>query len=132
MRRTRDVEQVNALLRNHWPQADFTEVLAEPLNVVLVEGDSGAIFAWRGPGIYEIHLFYSVKGREALALFHSMLGIVQSAYGGRLFWALIPAEDRKTRMFARLCGFRAHGILETRDGPNELFVSETCQCHLSR
>jgi hypothetical protein len=132
VRRSKDAELVNRLLGRDFPGADFTEVLANPLNVCIVEGDSGAIFAWRGPGIYEIHLFYAVRGREALKLFDSMLGIIQSAYAGVVFWALIPIADRKTRMFARLAGFIAGETVETRDGPNELFVSENAQCLLSR
>lgn len=128
MIRSTDVELVNALLDRDFAGTDSTELLANPLNVCLVEGENGAIFAWRGPGIYEIHLFYAVRGREALKLFDSMLGIIQSAYGGRFFWALIPVESRKVRMFARLAGFLPAGILETQHGPNELFVSENVEC----
>jgi len=113
---------VNRLLARDFPGCDFTEVLANPLNVCLVEGENGAIFAWRGPGIYEIHLFYEARGKEALRLFDSMLGIIHSAYGARLFWALIPLPDLHVRMFARLCGFAASGTFETRHGANELFV----------
>jgi len=126
--RTTDVDEVNVLLQRYWPEADFAEALANPLNVCLLEGESGAVFAWRGPGIYEIHLFYAVRGREALNLFDSMLGIIRSAHGGRFFWALIPVEDRKTRMFARLTGFTPSGTMETQHGPNELFVSENVEC----
>lgn len=128
MRRTTDVELVNKLLGRDSPGVDSTELLANPLNVCVIEGESGAFFAWRGPGIYEIHLFYQARGKEALRLFDSMLGIIQSAYGGRFFWALVPVESRHVRMFARLAGFRSDGILETQHGPNELFVSENVEC----
>jgi hypothetical protein len=46
----------------------MAELLANPLNVCLIEGDSGTVFAWRGPGIFEAHVFYAVRGREALDL----------------------------------------------------------------
>jgi hypothetical protein len=128
IRRTRDARRVNELLARDFPGCDMAELLAEPMHICLVEGESGAIFAWRGPGIYEIHLFFTVRGRAALKLFDSMLGIIQSAYGGRLFWALIPAEQHHVRLFARLCGFKAVEIMETRHGPQELFVSETDTC----
>ena len=128
MIRTRDAGLVNRLLGRDFPGVDFTEVLANPLNVCIVEGESGAIFAWRGPGIYEIHLFYAVRGREALKLFASMRGLIESAYGGRFFWALIPVEQRHVRLFARLCGFKSVEIVETQHGANELFVSETNPC----
>lgn len=128
MRRSTDVEQVNALLGRDFPGVDSTELLANPLNICLIEDGNGAVFAWRGPGIYEIHLFFTARGREALKLFDSMLGIVQSAWGGRFFWALVPMESRNVRMFARLAGFKSDGILETQHGPNELFVSENVEC----
>lgn len=130
MRRTFDVEEINRLLDRDFPGADLAEAVANPLNVCLVEGANGAIFAWRGPGTYEIHLLYEARGREALALFDAMLGLVQSAYGGHRFWALVPMESRNVRMFARLAGFLSDGVLDTAHGPNELFVSETCGCLL--
>ena len=59
---------------------------------------------WRGPGIYEAHLFFAVRGREALALIRSMLDIMRETHGGQLFWSLIPTDSVKVKAFARLMG----------------------------
>jgi hypothetical protein len=123
--RSRDLERINRLLARDFPGCDFSEVLAEPMHICLVEDENGAIFAFRGPGVYEVHVFFSVRGREAAALIHGMLGHMRAEYGARLFWALIPLNDRKTRMFARLVGWKSLGTRETRNGPQELFASET-------
>lgn len=118
------------LLAEAEPEADFSTFLAEPLHVALVEGKSGAVFAWRGPGIYEVHVHFEVRGRQAIDLLHRMTDAMRFSHGARLFWALIPQEDRKTRMFARLCGWKSLGMKADSFGPKELFVSEICPCLL--
>jgi hypothetical protein len=122
--RVRDVERVNRLLARDFEGVDFSEVLAEPLHVCLVEGESGAIFAWRGPGIYELHLFFEVRGKAAMSLLRAMIARMFIEYGARLLWALVPADDRKVRLFARLMGWEHRGVVQTRNGLNELFVLE--------
>lgn len=123
-----DVGEVNEYLGRDFPDCDFTEVLSEPLHVCLLEDDNGAIFMWRGPGIYELHLFFALRGRAAMTLLHRMIYEMRSHYDAELFWALIPVNDRKVTMFARLMGWASRGVLETRHGPNELFVSEKVKC----
>ena len=124
---TRDSVAIHALLHRDFPGLDFTEVLNEPLHVVLVDGESGAIFAWRGPGVYEVHLFFAVRGRTAIDLFADMLDFMRLK-GARMFWGAVPVADRRTRMFVRLCGWKSLGLKEMRDGMKELFVMEDAPC----
>jgi hypothetical protein len=121
--RITDPARVNALAG-----ADLTAFLAEPLHVCLVEGDSLGIFGWRGPGIYEIHLAFAVKGRRAIDLLALMIARMCDRHGARMFWAAIPLESRNVRMFARLAGFSSDGIVETAAGKREIFVSESNLC----
>ena len=127
VRRTIDALLVNRLVGRDFPGCDLSEALAEPLHVCLVEGESGAMFAWRGPGIYEVHLFYSVRGRSALSLFRAMLAKMAIDHDARVLWGLVPVESRHVRMFVRLAGWKSRGVLQTRHGPQELFV-ENCRC----
>jgi hypothetical protein len=124
IRRTRDVARVNELMARDFPGCDMSELLAEPMHVCLIDGESGAIFAFRGPGIYEAHVFFAVKGRAAIDLGHAMLDYMRGEHGARLFWALVPIESRKVQMFTRLMGWKSLGVRETRFGPQELFSSE--------
>jgi hypothetical protein len=117
--RTADPAFVNKLAG-----CDLSEALAEPLHVCLIEDESGAFFAWRGPGVYELHLFFAVKGKAAVALLMRMIEMMRAKHGARWFWALIPVERRNVRLFARWMGWLPQGVLTTRYGPNELFVSE--------
>lgn len=125
MIRTTDVSEVNRLLRREWPEAEYEEVLSDPLNVCLLEGENGAIFAWRGPGIYELHVFFEVRGRAAIDLARAFINHARREFGGKMFWTLIPVESRHVIMFARKVGMRSRGVLETRLGYCELFDLET-------
>lgn len=128
MIRTSDPRCVNAMAWAAGIDADFSELLAEPLHVCLVDDRGGALFAWRGPGIFEVHVFFKVRGREALDLGREMLAHMRARHGARFFWALVPAESRKVLMFTRLMGWKSLGPVETRHGRNELFTSETVEC----
>jgi hypothetical protein len=123
MIRSTDPALVNRLAAAQGQDGDFTEFLSDPLHVCLIEGKSGALFAFRGPGIYEVHVFFDVRGAKALWLGETMLGWMREKHGARLFWSLIPVESRKVLMFARLMGWESHGIVESRHGWQELFSS---------
>ncbi len=122
-------EVVNALLCRDWPGTDYSEVLSEPLHICLIEDDSGAIFAWRGPGIYEAHIFFGVRGREAWELATRMQDEIKK-YGARKLWSLIPENDRRICLFLRRLGWASGGILKTKNGEQELFTMEIEPCHL--
>ncbi len=98
--------------------------LSDPMNVCLIEGEGGAVFIWRGPGIYEVHLFFEQRGRAAIELIRRMFKVMRSKFGARLMWAAIPIESRKVIMFARLVGWKSQGVAELAHGHCELFQSE--------
>lgn len=127
IRRETDPEVVNRLLQRDYPTLDYSEVLAEPLHICLVEGDSGAIFAWRGPGIYEAHVFFSVRGRDALDLAARMQADMQER-GARKLWSLIPDDDRRVKLFLRHLGWKPGGQFKTRNGPQEYYSMEMQPC----
>lgn len=126
---TEDIGHVNACIARDSPGVDFTGVVEEPLNVVLMEADGGAAFMYRGPGIYEVHVFFRVGGRDVLDVSHRMLELMRKDYGAWLFWAPVPEGSRKVKIFTRWMGWKSRGPLQTRFGPMEIFVSEMCECH---
>ena len=89
-----DVAEVNRLVAKHGPAADMLDFLAEKMNVCYLAEDGGALFAWRGPGIYEIHLFLGQRGRDALDVLEGMLQRLREEFDATLFWAAIPIESR--------------------------------------
>lgn len=124
-----DLEDINGWNeRDLGAEVDFSEFLANRMNVCLVEGEGGAFFAWRGPGIYEAHAFFEQRGGEVIRLSLKMLGIMRWAYGARLFWSLVPVETRHARIYCRLLGWKSQGIVSPPQGDCEVFVSENVQC----
>lgn len=119
-----DVADINRWVERDCGQpVDFTDFISNPLNVGLLDGDGGALFAWRGPGIYEVHVFFEQRGREVLDLSHRMLAMMRD-HGAKLFWAAIPEESRHVRMFTRLMGWKSQGFSEQPHGRCELFLGE--------
>jgi hypothetical protein len=123
MNRTRDAGRVNDL-----SGLDLGEAVAEPLHVFLEEGESLGCFVWRGPGVFEFHIQFEVRGRQAIDLLRAMMARMRSDHGARYLWTSIPADKRHVRMFARLVGLSSDGMIDTDQGPHELFYSENAVC----
>lgn len=102
---------------------DCTALLADRRNVCLMAGDNGALFAWRGPGIFEGHSFFTARGREAISLGRAMLAKMLATHA-RMIWGLTPVANRRARIFNRWIGMRSLGVMETPEGDCELFVLE--------
>lgn len=126
MRRSFDAEAVN-----EWVWRDsgsrhpaMAQVLADQNNVCLTEGDGGALFVWRGPGIFEVHVFFEQRGKEVIRLSRRMLDHMRAEFGARLFWAAVPVASRNVIMFTRLMGWKSQGFGDFPQGRCELFAGE--------
>jgi hypothetical protein len=120
-----DAEQVNDWIwRDSGIRPDFTAFLTDRMNVCLICGGGGALFVWRGPGIYEVHVFFEQRGKEVLRLSREMLSIMREEHGARLFWAAVPVESRHVIMFTRLMGWKSQGVALLSHGYCELFIGE--------
>lgn len=116
---------VDAWIRRDFPEAkSIAPILADPLNVLLCEGEGGAIFVWRGPGIYEMHCFYEQRGRAVLKVIADHLRTMAEEHGASLIWAAIPVEYRKVKLAARWAGFKPVGTKTFTHGECELFTWE--------
>lgn len=123
-----DLEAVAVLIGWGGDDAALSSYLLDPMSICLIEGENCALFVWRGPWIFEVHIALSERGRPALILMRAMLDHVKATRGARLFWAAIPwdgsKQSRKVRLFARNMGFKSHGLANLAHGLNELFVGE--------
>lgn len=113
-----DVPEVNS-----WGGGDFAAFIANPMNVVLIDGEGAAFFMWRGPGIYELHLALEQRGGRARDTLRAMLAMMRS-HGAQLFWAAIPVDARNVIIFARIMGWKSHGTALFPHGHCEIFVGE--------
>lgn len=103
---------------------DPTALITDRRNVCLFSEAGGAMFAWRGPDIFEGHSFFRVRGREAIKLGLTLLNYMEDAHGARMIWGLTPESNRAARWFNRQVGFSSQGLIETPEGVCELFVLE--------
>lgn len=116
-----DLSDITQLLKDvHGGDLDPTALLSDERNRLYFDERGGAIFAWRGPGIYEGHSFFRVTGRDAIRAGREVLACIDDA---TLIWGLTPESNKAARWFNRQVGFHSHGMLETPDlGRCELFV----------
>jgi hypothetical protein len=124
-----DVDSINQWVeRDSGREVDFTDFLSNGMNVCLIEGEGGALFVWRAPGVFEVHVFFAQRGREVIDLLHSMFNFMSSECGAQWFWAAVPydtsKQSRKVRLFARLMGWASVGKAMFPHALCELFVSE--------
>lgn len=119
-----DAELINDWVwRDCGKRPDFSHFIADRMNVALIEGEGGALFVWRGPGIYEVHVFFSQRGREVIRLSHRMLDLMRER-GAKLFWAAVPVEARNVVMFTRIMGWESQGVELLSHGRCELFIGK--------
>jgi hypothetical protein len=121
---TRDVTRANEIA-NH-PEVlpglslgiadslDLAPLLADPRNILLM-GDHGfALLLWSAPGVYDVHdaVLPEGRGKWAIAAGKLVLDYAFDAYGARMLWTSTPVENRASRMFNRILGFKSAGIHE--------------------
>jgi hypothetical protein len=120
-----DAEKINEWVwRDSGKRADFAPFLSDRMNVCLLEGEGGALFVWRGPGIYETHCFFEQRGAEVRDISRRFLEHMRDEFGARLIWAAIPNDSRKVKIYVRWLGFKSVGHAYFPHGPCELFTLE--------
>ena len=105
-------------------ELDCSALVNDRRNICLVSGDNGAMFAWRGPGVFEGHVFFTERGKTARDTFRAMLTAMFCQFDADLTWGLVPVGNRAARLFMRLVGTESRGVMETPEGDCELFVME--------
>lgn len=126
MKRTADPSEVNALLNDPAIRPtigghgflDAASLLADDRNYCVICDDGGALFRWSGPGIYEGHSFFRVRGKQAI---HLGRNVLQCMMWADMIYGLTPKELRHVRWFNRKLGFQSKGMMMTPDGECELF-----------
>jgi hypothetical protein len=117
-----DVAAIKDLLDEvHGEDMDPTALLSDERNRFYFDERGGAIFAWRGPGIFEGHSFFRANARDAIRAGREILDEMRDA---RMIWGLTPESNAPARKLNRLLGFKSLGMSDTPTGRCELFVME--------
>ena len=118
-----DINEIASLWKDiHGQDLDPTALLSDERNRLYFDERGGAIFAWRGPGIYEGHSFFRPPAMQAIRAGREILALMSDA---RMIWGLTPESNNDARRLNRLLGFKSNGMIDTPDlGRCELFVVE--------
>lgn len=111
---------------------DPSELIGDEKNVLLFDEGGGQFFHWKGPGIFEAHSFYLVRGREALDRGSEAVRLMFADYGAEKIWRATPIENRAARWFNRQLGFHSLGEVHMpfygENGACELFELRGTAC----
>jgi hypothetical protein len=111
---------------------DPANLIEDPKNILLFDEGGGQFFHWRGPGVFEAHSFYLVRGKQALERGREAVQLMFAEYGAEMIWRATPVENRRARWFNRQLGFKSNGILEMpgyANGLCEIFELRNSPCH---
>ena len=101
---------------------DWKEWLSDHRNVMVVDGENVGMATFEYPGFYNVHWFFTARGREALNLAKEMLDYFFVTSDAKVVRGLTPKSIKGARWLARKVGFKSHGFLEYADEPYELFI----------
>jgi hypothetical protein len=121
-----DQEELKAICNTVGMGGDVHRWLADPRNIVLMEGDNAALFLWRWIGIYEAHVLFTKRGKLALDLGSFMLGMMFKSGAGMIL-SVVSDTLPQAGWFARRLGFRCRGEIETIEGLSKMYQMEAEQ-----
>lgn len=100
---------------------DWDAWLADHKNVMITDDKNVGLATYNYPGVYTVHWFFTVRGREALDLAIKMLDYFFKNYDVKTVMGITHEDIRGARWLARQVGLKSYGMIECLDGPNELF-----------
>lgn len=105
------------------PIEDFVTWFSRPKNMLFLDGNNAGIASYQYPGVYMVHWYFSVRGRQAIDLGKAMIKNLFENYDAETVCALIKTKLKASRWAARQVGFKSQGIVMYPDGDeNELFT----------
>ena len=107
----------------HTTREDFKRWFENPKNLMFAEGRNVGLATYEYPGMYSLHWYYEVRGREAIELGKKMVRNLFDNYGAETLRGFIRMDLKASRWAVRQVGFNSYGILTFPDGEdNELFM----------
>lgn len=91
---------------------------------VAITFDNGdvVLFDDEADGVYQIHVLFKSRGREAILHVKQACATVFAEHGATTIFGLVPDFRRDVKLLARWTGFKSAGVRATDEGPCELFV----------
>lgn len=106
----------------HSSREDFKTWFYMPKNLMFAEGENVGLATYELPGMYNIHWYFKVRGREALNLARDMLENLFENYGVDVVRGIVRVDLKPSRWGARQVGMKSLGIFRFPSGQdNEVF-----------
>lgn len=97
--------------------------LASPGNVpITFENGDIALFDYEGNKVYQIHLLFNSRGRQAIDHVREATRQMMVDYGAEVIFGMVPDFRRDVKMLGRWAGYKFAGKRQTPEGVCELFV----------
>lgn len=124
IKRSTDPEAVaNAIRYYIEPNFSVEDWCSQEENVALTDGKGNfCLFEYDEAGRYYGHYFHKVRGKEARDLTKEIISYFFLNYPAEAIQGLTPIELRAARWMARQVGLKSFGIINTENGPAELFI----------
>lgn len=108
------------------PDVDFDveEWIADENNIAFRSGDDVGLFQYEYPGLYTGHYFFSkqTRGKAAKLLAQEMVNEMFLNKGTKVIRGLVLLTNLASRWMTRHLGFLSYGVVDTEQGPCELFL----------
>jgi hypothetical protein len=114
------INAINAAPLNRGLKGD--DWVSDSRNVAIVEGEDIVLFDYESPGVFQIHVLLSSRGRGARECIKRALYRVFRDHAAELVFGMVPDFRRDVKMMARMVGMKSQGKRITREGICELFV----------
>lgn len=99
------------------------EWLASEGNIPVTFGNGDImLFDGEGSAIYQAHVLFVSRGREAIRHVRAALRIMFVEHGAELIFGLVPDFRHDVKLLARWAGLKFAGRRQTSEGPCELYV----------
>jgi hypothetical protein len=97
--------------------------LGNRANLMFVDEENGnvGLLTQEYPGVFTGHYFFRVGGRPAIRFADKCIEEVFTEYGAKLLRGLTRPENKPALWMNRKLGMTSYGVIETKDGPHELF-----------
>lgn len=95
--------------------------LLDDNNYALTNGEDYCLFEMASPGVHYGHYFCKSRGKKALEFSKECVAYMFNN-ATHTIQGLTPAENRAARWMARQVGLKSYGVIETSNGPHELFI----------
>lgn len=101
---------------------DFKGWLEDLNNIMYEEDGSVGLCCWEYPGVYTVHWFYKVRGKEALNLARKMIKDLFEDKNVKTLRGLTEVSLKPARWAARQLGFKSYGVETFPQGDYEILI----------